>query len=548
MNFVYGYLEDSTFLTILYWVKASSYFTTSEPLFFYPYFFITNYINSILFFNLYLLITFILNLFFAYKFFKLFSKSSFHSILISIIFNLSPFFYYKFQNHLNLIPVWLLVYFVYRLVLNIKNSDLSYKNFLINGFVLSILMVYSNYLGYIGLLISVLYFGFLLFSFRPKFLEFLKRGLLFGLSFFSLIIIFNFNYIFFNFISTSDVSSTTPSQNYGLKRNIEDFFIFSSRPWYFFLPSIDNPFYGFITEAFFNKFSGTNFLFDNYFKSEHSSSYLGVLNIILFFSILTVFFNKKSVNIFDDKKIYFFSIISIVYFAILAMPPYIDISGFRIYLPGYLLYSIFPMFRVTSRFGIVTLLFLLVFVLKAYELLDYKFKNKVASKLIILSIFLISLSEFYIPIKVSYFNEAPDAYVFAKENLKDAKNFMVYPPSKSSHALFWTKEFNKPLFNKYGNYYEIEGMKVDNSKFTNLLFECKYKNLFKSVEYIFVYTSTLSKEEKLFFDKNFLLVFEGYQALNLEEERYNYLIFLNLGNSYENAVNIYKLDKIKTCE
>ena len=547
MNFIYGFLEDSTFLTILYWVKASPYFTTSEPLLFYPYFFITNYLNSIFFFNFYLLFTFILNLIFTFKFFKLFSNSILHVSLVSIIFNLSPFFYYKFQNHLNLISVWLLVYFLYRLVLSIKNNDLSYKSFLINGFVLSTLMVYSNYLGYIGMLTSVLYFVFILFSFKLNFTDFLKKGLSFGVSFFSLILIFNYNYIFFNFISTSEIVSTTPSQNFGLKRNIDDFFIFSSRPWYFFLPSIDNPFFGFITKDFLEKFSGTNFLFNNYFKSEHSSSFLGILNVFLLLFSIAIFYNKNKTVIFNNIKIYFFSLTIFIYFVLLALPPYLDIIGFRLYLPGYLLYSFFPMFRVTSRFGIISLLFALVFVLKGYELLEDKFKNKKIIKPFIFTLFFVSLLEFYIPIKVSYFNETPEAYVYAKDNLKDAKNFMVYPPSRSSHALFWTKEFNKPLINMYGNYYKVDGKTLDNSIFTKLIFECNYIHLFYNVDYFFVHINLLSEEEKVFFNNTFTTVFESNNNLNFEIE-YNNLVFFNIGNSKENIINIYKLNNLKNCE
>ena len=136
-----------------------------------------------------------------------------------------------------------------------------------------------------------------------------------------------------------------------------------------------------------------------------------------------------------------------IFLAVLTMPPIFFVAGKAIYTPSYILFRLFPMFRVLSRLGIVVLLIELVFTslgyLRVYEALKrYRF--------MIVFLAMISLAEFYIPVRFTNLSAPPQAYEYLKTSGIESAPIVVYPYSKTTEALYWVYYHNFPLVNSRG--------------------------------------------------------------------------------------------------
>ena len=147
-------------------------------------------------------------------------------------------------------------------------------------------------------------------------------------------------------------------------RDFSDLFIFSAKPLDYLLPSKYNPFLGWLVPDFgMSPLKGHRY-------TEHTL-YLGYSLLFLGGYAFYCALRKKgqlAVNSKDRQTVYLFFAIAIVA-AILSAPPFIPLgkyhidiqtreifADYKIYLPQYFLYKIFPMFRVYARMGAVVLL------------------------------------------------------------------------------------------------------------------------------------------------------------------------------------------------
>lgn len=548
MNYILGFLDDSTHLTILYWTQASKFMESSEPVF-YNIFFLFGYnFNSITFYNIYILICLGLSFIFTYRFFSLFSDSKYAKIFVTTLFCLSPYFYYKMQHHISLISVWALVFYITYHIKLILNKELNFKKFSILGFILGSLILYSNYLGYIAIIFSIFsFFYFLYITYKSSnLIKLFISYMLFATTSFTTLFVFNFNYIYYNYLNNLEAPVDIKDQ-FIVQRDISDFILFSSKPWLFFLPPLDNPFTGFITMTFIEKTSVLNSEFFQYTLTESPVLYLGFFNLILFFGGYYLIF-KKRLNLKTDIKNYRFFLVLIIGFIILSLPPYFYLFDFKIYTPSYLLYYFFPMFRVLSRFILIILLFLLIFVLKSYDFLIDKYKNNFLGKYFIAYLFLLSLLDFWVKFKISYYEKVPDIYIYANDNLPPGFKFFVYPSNKTAEALFWTKNFKGELLNEHGKFFRLKDQRLYETEYTNEILKCESLTNFKNVDYIFVFDEIISKDKKEYFSKNFDLVYDSEKSDGVLGFDYTFFQILNVGANSSNNGKIYKFDKNAGCK
>jgi len=229
-------------------------------------------------------------------------------------------------------------------------------------------------------------------------------------------------------------------------RSYEDYFVFSSRPWYFVLPSPKNPLLGNISNRAYRLIDNTGyFLADDYFHLEHSANYLGMLFLITctFFGVFA--FKKSKQKTKSALLIYLFVCLSVFF---LTMPPYFTLLGVRIYTPGQLLYMFFPLFRVTARMSVLIHLGLLLLCATSVDaLVRLKLVNSKYVKTFLSIVLVVTMTEVYIPPKILKFDKEPEVYKSLGLLGKTSSRFAVYPYSKTREALFWLPVHQKLLIN-----------------------------------------------------------------------------------------------------
>ena len=311
----------------------------------------------------------------------------------------------------------------------------------------------SNYLGYMSLLIFI---GFrlsdwLIEKIKAKNYKFPTKNTFVTLIIFALIAVIYlfpfFKYVYFK-EARSEIDSSATRVSY-IDKNLENFFTFTTRPWYYVFPSTDNPHYGEMSKLILFKLQNDwgYWLTSNYFKSEHSASYLGWANIIvglIGLRFLLIGFKKKTLSS-QETLILKFTVVGLM--AILfSLPPYFTINNFKIYTPSYILWELFPMFRVLSRFGIIV--FISNLMLVGIGLREILKNSKSYFRISFLGIFLtLNFMELYIPLQINNVSQIPSIYEELMEESKEGESFVVYPYNTTAEVLLWLPEIKRNFFN-----------------------------------------------------------------------------------------------------
>ena len=452
--------------------------------------------------NLFVLTFTLLNMAFSYKFFRLYVQKNI-SYALSLVWSFSPYFFSHYQDHISLFAGFLYPMYFAKLLgpssqadpdsaHNMHTGVKSNKHFLTLGVLTGLSLLTSNYIGFF-IFILTCFFIFQVYNGTP--LALISRGIAYCIPVVATVFIFIYPFL---------VSSGTFASSVIASRTIEDFFYFSSRPWYFVLPPHDSILYkDFSHRALsFLENDWGHWLAQNYFKGEHSASFLGYLNVFL---ASTGFFHvvKKRIK----KDLILVPLLVIIF--LLMMPPFIPLFGIKVYFPSFLLAKYLPAFRVLARLSIVFLLFFLVFVGRGIEFFIKRFtlgttseipldampnvtseatsdvtsetisdtradKNTVRCKvfLVVAVYVIVALAEFIMPLKFTSTRPVPAAYKlmgqkFVGENFR----FVVFPYSQSSNFMYWTYIHKQHLLNKRATFDNASS--IDSAKFTSLLTTCK---------------------------------------------------------------------------
>ncbi len=410
-------------------------------------------------YNFLVLLSFPLACFFSYRFFCRFFDS-FLAFALSLVFTFAPYHFYKSYNHLDLAQVWVFPLFFSALL--DFDSEKSKANILKLAGVMAVTTLISNYYGYFTLLIIALHF---VFSFvRESYVkdeDSVKtnanqrklhanprekgkpeadngvRGAEGGLQITSYLLLVT-SYLLFTVpfvlpyirgVYFGDVGESVEVAKVSegvAKRDVTDFVAFSARPRYYIVPSVDHPVFGNLAQSIHNWFESTGyFLFDDFFWEEHSAIFLGCINLLLAGYAVWIAFrlNRKKIGritnyqlpIFNKRRngeitscqlpvtsyyIRLFFWLGVGIF-ILSLPPIISVSGFRIYLPSYLMMRAFPMFRTLSRLGLPLLLCVLILTGYGIKFLRQRLNLSGTSYLLLVTSYcFLALFEFYLPLEI----------------------------------------------------------------------------------------------------------------------------------------------------
>jgi len=527
--YILGILEDNTGLLVLpklfnmlaqgridifgypFGIESSIKYI-SEPLYFILFFFLSLFTDPINIFNLLNVLTLFLIGYFSYKLYFYVLKNRFISSLLSILSVINPYLLYHIRSHPQLSQIWLLFFLIYFILKNKLITNPTLKNSIYLGIVLSLTFITSNYLGLFSLIFySILSLLNLIVTFHTKQYKFLKSKILYSLS---TLAVFTFTtaVLLFPFLTTLlDLKDISIKQSDNqivttLNRPIEDFITFSSRPWYLFLPSVDNPFYGHLTTSAISFLQNRwgNYLTYNYFKSEHSSAFLSITNLVVsIFGLLYVYKNKSKI----DKNILYI-LFSLVLLFLFSLPPVVVINGFNFYNLSYLIWTFLPMFRVLVRIGILFYIVFLILVGFGYknifDRLNYPFNY-----ILVLLLMFLSVSELLVPIKITTVPQTPNSIRSIIENTQNNSVIAVYPYDKTNFIFFWQRELKLSFINPIG-YISIAD-NFDSEVFTKSLSTCEGLLFAKSIGMTHLVNYDLS--ERFFKSNNILILLNmGYDT------------------------------------
>ncbi len=511
-DYIYGFIEDNAglfaFPRLIAGLAGCTDFVgyptgmcqnlwqNNQPFIFIPAFLLAKLMHPALAYNLIVLGGLALNFLFALRFFKqLFGR--FIGLLLATTFVVSPYLAYQGRSHFDLIQVWPVIWFFHTLFFSQSRHKPVYL-----GLLLTLIVGISNYLGYFTVLATSLY---LVFSFlttkekRPTLKTALPKVAKAGVVFFLTALVFMLPYIKSNYFAPK-IRMEDATDVRAVNRPFEDFVIFSSRPWYYILPSVDNPFFGQLTQDSLNRLTSTdNYLTQNYFKAEHSASFLGWITIVLAVVGLVGFKLQRHDLLIPDLAIpqetersasqqisppkynrsptqpshtnIFSLLLTTIGLITLTMPPSIVLNGIEVYTPSYLLFKLFPMFRVLSRLGIIIMFFTLIFSGYGYKnLSDFMLKKNIGlttGRAILSLLTLFSVAQLYVPLKFTHVATPPKVYTYLGQTDSFKSPIVVYPYSKTNEALFWLTTHQKALINP--RFYSNKETAFESEVFTNLL-------------------------------------------------------------------------------
>lgn len=383
-------------------------------------------------YNTQIIVNFFLVALFAYFLVFHLTGSQESAIFSGIIFSFCPYHFVRAWQHLSAtyiqwIPLCLLSIILLRKRLSLRFSLL----FLLSVTLMVPFDAYIIFMTFIALgtyLVYVLLYGWkekikignsLV---KIKFVDVIKISAL-SLATFVIVSLQNFRFIW-NIFSPDKM----PASGYNpFHRPFDDLFVQSARPLSYFLPSTTHPIFGKFTRCFV----GSNLWGVSY--TEHQL-YLGWVPLLLAFLAFRRWKRMRpqvacgsSELKRDNFYIGFFLILMIVAW-LFSQPPWWQIGSFRIFMPAFFIYKIFPMIRAYCRFGIVVMLAVAVLAGYGLRYILEKFKT-IKSRVLITSVvcFLVLFEFWNCPSdKIIDVSKSPAVYYWLK---KEAGEFAIaeYP-------------------------------------------------------------------------------------------------------------------------
>lgn len=458
---------------------------TNQPIFWNIYHFFNFRFDSVVVSNVFIILTLVLILICSYLFFRhFFMDSLVVPFLLSLVFTFSPYHYYQLRTHIDLSQTWVLPLF---LLLRFRAKN--WKHFLGLGLLLGVIVGVSNYLAFMLLLYLVVEF-LVLAVLHIKAVDQLKNlfkqysGMTLGFVFSAGIVLAPF-LLFMRSQPSTDVFIPD--------RSMEEFFYFTSRPWYYVLPSVDNPFFGRVSVGVLDFLQNDwgYFLTQNYIKEEHSATFLGWS--VLGLALVGVWRLMKDKN----RPLLVLTIVC-AGLLLLTFPPYFTLAGFKIYTSSYLLGLLFPMFRVLSRLGVLILLIELV--IAGYGLIYLKKKSPLFSVII-----LFSLAEFFVPLKFTDVSRPPKVFEYIRDNTDSDAVVAVFPYSKTRLTYLWMPVFQRAYVNNRDVVIPAAGF--DSNMFTMTLDTNDSLTVAKilGTTHLVIFSKDISADVAKFFAENYKL-------------------------------------------
>lgn len=422
-------------------------------------FFLWKYLGPVVTNNFMVLLALVLSLVFGYRLFNKVSLGSnkLLSLLFSITWALSPYFLFR------VISATVALYFVFVFPLLFYFLYKEKNNLYMGVFTLCVFQI-SAYYGYFTFLtilfwdLSGAIIDLIKFKKFPATVYF-KKLLAFGTPLIFGILLIYGSLFWANFKLSSkyekpNLNRTTATTT--VYRPVEDFYNFTLRPWYFFIPPKSSLFFSDYSNKVYTNIESTNYyLADDYHDSEMGGSYIGLP--FAFGMLIFIFLLIKKVPIAEfDKKLF----LTLIFILLFTGPPSFTVSGLTFYTPSFLLFQLLPGFRVLARFA--ALLFLIVMIL------NFKLLIKISDSRIriALGIFVFCANFIFLSVNVPIVDLTNPAvkYKFLNTLLNKPAVLLVLPEPTFDDT-FWILHHKNYLFNPKG--FVNQNQAFNSEAFTN---------------------------------------------------------------------------------
>lgn len=435
--------------------------TNLEPLIYKPFLFLAKYINALDLWNIYIVLFLLLSIYFAFKYLYSEKKNIFLAILFSIIWVSNSYFSIHSRDHLSLLAI-----FLYPIYMNLI-TELSYKKLFYKYSLIATSLLVSAYIG------VFLLFGNIFWSIY-NFIK--KRNTTTNLDLFLSISV----PLFISYFLKVTFSASA--------REIDNFLIFSSKPWNFIIQSQRALF----NISDFEKYLPKNNIFFTYFDNEHSVTYFSLILITIFI------YQTIKGKIKFTKNLYF-----LIFLIGISFPPYIAIKGINIYLPSYLFYELFPQLRVLSRINIFSFL---IFLKIIYDSISFENLSK-SKKYLVYFILILSILDLQTNYKVSKIQNN-NVYEFLKNQTDIKSQVIFYPYDIADESIKNMIYFQRKVINPSG--YEVNNF--NSKEFTKNLSCEEIKKYPIGTENLFLIEKVgfdiLTNDKKYILSNNELQLFE----------------------------------------
>lgn len=448
-------------------------------------------------YNIFIVFTLLANFFVAYLLFKRFN----YSYIYAILYTFSSYFWVHLGVHPALMQIWLYPLFIQFLL----KDKYTMRHYILLAAIITLSISISNYIGFFLLIFFTLY-SFIKFVLVKQDIRQIKR-------YFIVVVLSGVVSSLFLVPYISNVYLASSNNKHTAVRGYEDFVSFSSRPWYYFLPPVDNPFLGDVSEEVLGNLEKTSyFLADDYFPAEHQASFFGnTLLLFIFTSLIYVVIKRGRLKTLKKELFLWLLIIGVL--VSITMPPFFTVSGVTIFTPGWLVAKLFPIFRVTTRASVLILLCLLYILGLLVETTKKLIVNKKLYIVMLHIVFILTLFETFIPLKITKYTDSPRVYSQLKM-ISNKDYFAAYPYSLNNEAFFWVIEHENALINPRG----YKAVNFDSERFTkSLALDSGLEEMSsKGVKYLVVGKNISSIE---------LAHFLASDTLTLQSETDNHLLF-----------------------
>ncbi|MFC1709915.1 hypothetical protein ACFL2J_07670 [Candidatus Omnitrophota bacterium] len=395
--------------------------------------------NEIFAYNFTLFMSFVLSCLFIYLLTFSITKDKTSSLISGIIFGFCPYHFQRTWEHFTLAQIqWPALYLFSLLGLY---KVFNWKSVLLFIFASTcVLHLEFNY-TFIILILTLLFFVFIFSNILKKaifkqlkgnevisnllFKEVVKSGKIFFAGFLFLLI--NGAFLWAIVKAAFFLTQASPETAEMTSRPFRYLFTQSARPLSYFVPSSANPILGGLAKSL----EGSIF----YGRGPiEQTLYLGWVPMLLAWFAWK---SRKSISLGDlesvsvqfHTRLFIFIAFSGILFS---MPPILNFGLFKLYLPSFFLYKIFPMFRAYARFGLLTMLS--VSILAGIGFKYFMQKAKAKNRVILSALFiLLILFEFnnIPPFRVTSIKNTPAVYSWLAEQEGD---FIIveYPLGEAS--------------------------------------------------------------------------------------------------------------------
>ncbi|MEZ6255234.1 MAG: hypothetical protein R3B92_00435 [Patescibacteria group bacterium] len=462
---------------------------------------------AVLALNLLAIMYALLNFGFSYFLFKRITNSKF-AVLFALLNTFSVYYLYRV---ISITPnLYQLFFFPLILYMLLFKKTKPY----ILSLLLFFMFAFSSYYGLFALLTcGFVYFADFIVAQKlllVKFKDLLINTALLVVPLFLLILIFFYSSFLHNAKPIQNSVSNTKVVNY---RPIEEYYSFSTRPWYFVIPPKNSLYFGNLSKGLYKRIEATNYyLADDYTESEAAGSFMGWHFILGVFTCLIIvglsftkyshYINSKFVHILRHRELVIKSLITITFILLFTHPPSFTISGTTFYTPSYLLFYIAPVFRSLVRFSAV--IYLLVLILNYLLFLDiFTLLRSVWSKSL-MALFFVFLTYYMFAIKLPVIDTTKPPKEFEFARLNNLSGTIVVYPRGDFKTIFWTPYHKLKILNPSGEIDWHTGISADS--ISKKLQDPTYLETLNSnnVDYLFYYSKPNDNE---YIRENFVTVF-----------------------------------------